>query len=1217
MSIYAGDPNPPFSGSSPAMPPAATVRDITLTKSAAGFGFSLRGANPVYILAITPDGAAAQAGIRVGDEILSINDQDVSAASHDEVVSVFKSAGPVIFLKVRAVEAQKAQPGPDITIDPPHGSDSVSLAPSMASVASLEELSNGGNDSATPSEVEDEQEAFKPFRSLDLLVHRPAHLATYLHYILTNNEAEEDILLFLSIQWFQYQNQPEKDEALAIFEDFIATKAPVRVHNISQDIFQELERSLNDKAPDFAKLKMLYGKIADSLHEQLSNSLRQFEDLVINLGLGSIYGVSLLVDLQEAEEANVVEEMLKPHLEATKAESEERPPNPEGQGRSEVVDEILLGFMARAGVNIEKYQMPGRTKRTRSRSFRRNRADGSFFKKQRKVHLHSGHHFVTMNYQQPTFCGVCKNLLWGVYRQGWNCMDCGFNVHKANDMTGHKKCHLMIEKQCEGVRQRKKTWNAFGFSKQRKMGGSVKNQRPSELSPGDKPTRAVSESGLNKLVSDQHEAERPIEALDSEEQLPAVAAEPASLDASQQSQSGRPSSPFAEIQRFSHLRKSRNQAVAVTALPPLEITLNLPEDPTTEPQFWCELVQAADAKLLKKIDKREVKRQECIYELIQTERNYLRHLAILQQLFRQPIVDDGLFGHGQLMGLFANLDDLVFMNQPLCDALRTLQKQHGTDPILKIGRTFLDNFSKIDPQAYAVFCANQLHSIELYHEKMRGYAPFSSRIKQCENHPASDRLSFTDFIAKPLQRLTKYPLLLKSILDKTSKSDKEEIEALTASMEKTEELLRFVQKAVKESEDLARLQEINEKLDRAMLNSVERQFVRDILEPSIFLGDNRTLVTEGPIQLRGNDKKLIDVHAILLTDMLLLVQPREGKLVMRFPGRDKKRSAIIFLGTAMVRSVATDTKGFFVINTSRYSMTDEPQMYELICPSKTINKEWISKIESAIASFKQSSSDWETPLRAIMNTNPEPVPVPEEDEEESVETDPVTEAINEHIEQLRVNYDSSTDVLARLNALMSEMGVQMPARIVKRSTRSDNRRRAVRSRAHSHAVPMKQSSFESDIADPPSSPAPVSSASDAVSLAATSIASDSRDGEDSELLLAMRTELMEYKARYARAVTELSQFQHEVGELRAELFRVLNQEKNLAAPEMQDVEYGSDSPVPVIEPPQLVDEPTTEMAPPPMPDERGSERARLALRAMSDDSVFTDLAKEVCEESFI
>ena len=49
---------------------------------------------------------------------------------------------------------------------------------------------------------------------------------------------------------------------------------------------------------------------------------------------------------------------------------------------------------------------------------------------------------------------------------------------------------------------------------------------------------------------------------------------------------------------------------------------------------------------------------------------------------------------------------------------------------------------------------------------------FSTHVQWCENRPECKRLKLSDLLVKPMQRLTKYPLLLKAILKKTVDEDK-------------------------------------------------------------------------------------------------------------------------------------------------------------------------------------------------------------------------------------------------------------------------------------------------------------------------------------------------------------------------------------------------------------------------------------------------------------
>ncbi|XP_027308587.2 rhophilin-1 isoform X1 [Anas platyrhynchos] len=69
------------------------VRRVHLRRGENGFGFTLRGDSPVLIAGVIPGGCAAEAGLKEGDYIISVNGKDCKWSKHAEVVQLLKSTG--------------------------------------------------------------------------------------------------------------------------------------------------------------------------------------------------------------------------------------------------------------------------------------------------------------------------------------------------------------------------------------------------------------------------------------------------------------------------------------------------------------------------------------------------------------------------------------------------------------------------------------------------------------------------------------------------------------------------------------------------------------------------------------------------------------------------------------------------------------------------------------------------------------------------------------------------------------------------------------------------------------------------------------------------------------------------------------------------------------------------------------------------------------------
>ncbi|XP_062996643.1 rho guanine nucleotide exchange factor 1 isoform X2 [Elgaria multicarinata webbii] len=392
-----------------------------------------------------------------------------------------------------------------------------------------------------------------------------------------------------------------------------------------------------------------------------------------------------------------------------------------------------------------------------------------------------------------------------------------------------------------------------------------------------------------------------------------------------------------------------------------------------EPPNWRELVPP-DAFL--RLKKSEVKRQEVINELFITEHAHLRMLRVLQEVFYQPLLNEALFSESELRNIFPSLEDLVEEHKTFLESLKKLREENNS-VVSEIGSTLLARFDGTEGNWFqkisARFCSRQSFALEQLKAKQKKEPRFNQFIQEAESQPRCRRLQLKDIIPTEMQRLTKYPLLLHNIAKCTEEA--EERQKVERAAECCRQILNHVNQEVRNMENLLKLKDYQRRLDLSNLKQSTDPLLSDFRNTDI---TKKNLVYEGPLTWRVTKDKSVDVHVLLLDDILVLLQKQEERLVLKCqsrtitPAPDGKQmlSPIIKLNSAMTREVATDIKAFYVI----ISWEGGAQIYELVAQTVLERKNWCSMINDTAGCLKLPGSTSLKPRLSVPNRTSPPSP---------------------------------------------------------------------------------------------------------------------------------------------------------------------------------------------------------------------------------------------------
>ncbi|CAI8501431.1 unnamed protein product [Pichia kudriavzevii] len=277
-------------------------------------------------------------------------------------------------------------------------------------------------------------------------------------------------------------------------------------------------------------------------------------------------------------------------------------------------------------------------------------------------------------------------------------------------------------------------------------------------------------------------------------------------------------------------------------------------------QYWQLSVPKS---LLDSLDKREIKRQECIFETINSEKTFIKDLEYIREFWIRPLSETKIIKDKErdhfIRNVFHNINEIWEVNHKFAEAL--IRRQQKNPYVETIADIFLEYIPQFTP--FLTYGAGQVIGKYEFDRQRRHNPLFRRFIEDTAKREESKRLDLSSFLSKPTTRPARYPLLLKSIKDHTD-PESPDYKRLGSAIELLEKMLTKINYETGKQSDKMNLFQIKQKL---------------IFKPGELVdlklsADNRKVIYQCVLKKKGyqEKEKQGEIHVYLFDHCLLFVK---------------------------------------------------------------------------------------------------------------------------------------------------------------------------------------------------------------------------------------------------------------------------------------------------------------------------------------------------------
>uniref|UniRef100_A0A7M4F0I3 Rho guanine nucleotide exchange factor 16 n=1 Tax=Crocodylus porosus TaxID=8502 RepID=A0A7M4F0I3_CROPO len=279
---------------------------------------------------------------------------------------------------------------------------------------------------------------------------------------------------------------------------------------------------------------------------------------------------------------------------------------------------------------------------------------------------------------------------------------------------------------------------------------------------------------------------------------------------------------------------------------------------------WSQLPEVQEMDILDKISPAERKRQEAIFEIIISEYSYMHSLDILVCHFMKSEELKETMTQTEHHHLFSNIGDILNISKSFFE---DLEKRHQEHILISEISDIMEKHALHHFHPYVIYCSNEVYQQRTLQKLLATNAAFKEALKQIERKPECGGLPMISFLILPMQRVTRLPLLMETVCQKTN--------PYTTTYENATQALRAISKLVKSCNEGAHTMERTEQM-----YTLQTQLEFGKIKPFPLISASRWLLKRGELALLHGEevgifrKGRVNCYLFLFNDVLIITKKK-------------------------------------------------------------------------------------------------------------------------------------------------------------------------------------------------------------------------------------------------------------------------------------------------------------------------------------------------------